>query len=221
MDETTETMTISNRSDFALWAIERAKATVAEEGGNLAISTLDQSDDEIAASANALGQAIVNALLEVFDGLMQEYGARLPFGSVPVVAALALLFRLPKDLLALLVLGSLRRTGLLPCRARSAAGGNCMLLGGNRRIDGCRRWLALDARLIDTRRRRRTPCSRCVVDRAHLLHLDVTTLLFEQRGDFLAHLLDGLTLRAAVDHRLQAVHGLVRPRDALVELFQR
>lgn len=72
MDETTETTTISNRSDFALWAIERAKAIVAEEGGNLAIATRDHGDDEIAASANALGQAIVNALLEVFDGLMEE-----------------------------------------------------------------------------------------------------------------------------------------------------
>jgi hypothetical protein len=72
MDETPETMTISNRSDFALWAIERAKVIVTEEGGNLAIATRDQGDDEIAASANALGQAIVNALLEVFDGLMQE-----------------------------------------------------------------------------------------------------------------------------------------------------
>ena len=72
MDETTETMTISNRSDFALWAIERAKAIVAEEGGNLAIATRDKGDDEVAASANALGQAIVNALLEVFHGLMDE-----------------------------------------------------------------------------------------------------------------------------------------------------
>ena len=72
MGETTETMTISNRSDFALWAIERAKAIVTEEGGNLPIATRDHVDDEIAASANALGQAIVNALLEVFDGLMQE-----------------------------------------------------------------------------------------------------------------------------------------------------
>lgn len=72
MDETTETMTISTRSDFALWAIERAKAIVAEEGGNLAIATRDQGDEEIAASANALGQAIVDALLEVFDGLMED-----------------------------------------------------------------------------------------------------------------------------------------------------
>ena len=72
MDETTETMTISNRSDFALWAIERAKAIVAEEGGNLAIANRDLGDDEVATSANALGQAIVDAPLEVFDGLMQE-----------------------------------------------------------------------------------------------------------------------------------------------------
>lgn len=72
MDETTETMTITTRSDFALWAIERAKAIVAEEGGNLAIATRDQGDEEIAASANALGQAIVDALLEVFDGLMED-----------------------------------------------------------------------------------------------------------------------------------------------------
>ncbi|WP_322886903.1 hypothetical protein [Sinorhizobium medicae] len=72
MDEQTETMTISNRSDFALWAIERAKAIVAEQGGNLAIATRDQREEEIAETANALGQAIVNALLEVFDGLVDE-----------------------------------------------------------------------------------------------------------------------------------------------------
>lgn len=72
MDEQTETMTISNRSDFALWAIERAKVIVTEQGGNLAIATRNRDDEEIAASANALGQAIVNALLEVFDGLVDE-----------------------------------------------------------------------------------------------------------------------------------------------------
>ena len=71
MHEQAET-TISNRSDFALWAIERAKAIVAEEGANLALATRDQGEDEIAASANALGQAIVDALLEVFDGLVED-----------------------------------------------------------------------------------------------------------------------------------------------------
>ncbi|MGQ3280418.1 MAG: hypothetical protein ACT6U0_17130 [Shinella sp.] len=72
MDEATETMAISNRSDFALWAIERAKAIVAEQGGNLAIATRDQGEEEIAQTANTLGQAIVDALLEVFDGLMEQ-----------------------------------------------------------------------------------------------------------------------------------------------------
>jgi hypothetical protein len=67
-----ETVTIQNRSDFAQWAIERAKAIVAEEGGNLALAVRDQGDDQIADRANALGQAITDALLEVFDGLMPD-----------------------------------------------------------------------------------------------------------------------------------------------------
>lgn len=72
MDEPTETTAISNRSDYALWAIERAKAIVAEEGGTLCLAARDQGDEQIAAAANVLGQAIVDALLEVFDGLTQE-----------------------------------------------------------------------------------------------------------------------------------------------------
>ena len=67
-----ETVTIENRSDLAQWAIERAKSIVAEEGGNLCLAARDQGDEQIATAANALGQAIVNALLEVFDGLTQE-----------------------------------------------------------------------------------------------------------------------------------------------------
>ena len=67
-----ETMAIENRSDFALWAIERARAIVAEQGGNLALAARDMSDDKIAETGNALGQAIVDALLEVFDGLLSE-----------------------------------------------------------------------------------------------------------------------------------------------------
>lgn len=65
-------MTIENRSDLAQWAIERAKAIVAEEGGNLALAARDQGDEQIAAAANALGQAIVDAMLEVFDGLTAD-----------------------------------------------------------------------------------------------------------------------------------------------------
>ena len=72
-DETiTETMAIENRSDFAQWAIERSRAIVAEQGGDLALAARDMSDDKIAEAANALGQAIVDALLEVFDGLLPD-----------------------------------------------------------------------------------------------------------------------------------------------------
>ena len=70
MDQQSEMMTISSRSDFAQWAIERAKAIVAEEGGNLALAARDGDDAPIAETANALGQAIVTALVEVFDGLV-------------------------------------------------------------------------------------------------------------------------------------------------------
>jgi hypothetical protein len=67
-----ETMAIENRSDFAQWAIERARAIVADQGGDLALAARDMSDDKIADAGNALGQAIVDALLEVFDGLLSD-----------------------------------------------------------------------------------------------------------------------------------------------------
>lgn len=67
-----DTTTIENRSDFAQWAIERASAIIADQGGNLALAARDGGNDEIAAAANALGQAIVDAMLEVFDGLLQD-----------------------------------------------------------------------------------------------------------------------------------------------------
>lgn len=67
-----ETISIENRSDFAQWAIERSRAIVADQGGNLALAARDMSDDKITETANALGQAIVDALLEVFDGLVPE-----------------------------------------------------------------------------------------------------------------------------------------------------
>ena len=68
----TETMSIESRSDFAQWAIERSRAIVAEQGGNLALAARDMSEDKIADTANLLGQAIVDALLEVFDGLVPD-----------------------------------------------------------------------------------------------------------------------------------------------------
>jgi hypothetical protein len=67
-----ETMSIKNRSDFAQWAIERSRAIVAEQGSNLALAARDMSDAKIAETANALGQAIADALLEVFDGLVPD-----------------------------------------------------------------------------------------------------------------------------------------------------
>lgn len=65
-----ETVTIDNRSDFALWAIERAKVIVSEEGTALALAARDMDDNRIGQAGNALGQAIADAMLEVFDGLM-------------------------------------------------------------------------------------------------------------------------------------------------------
>jgi len=67
-----ETVTIESRNDFAQWAIERARAIVAEQGGNLAIAARDMDEQAIAASGNALGSAIAEALLEVFDGLVPQ-----------------------------------------------------------------------------------------------------------------------------------------------------
>ncbi|KVK54244.1 hypothetical protein BCY90_16035 [Agrobacterium deltaense] len=82
---------------------------------------------------------------------------RLPFCTIVVIATLARLFCLTEDLLTLIVLGSLRGTGMLSRRAGSAAGGYCLLLGGDRRIDGCRRWLVVSAGLVNKRRRRHSP----------------------------------------------------------------
>lgn len=65
-----ETVTIDNRNDFSLWAIERAKVIVSEQGTALALAARDMGDTEIGQAGNALGQAIADAMLEVFDGLM-------------------------------------------------------------------------------------------------------------------------------------------------------
>ncbi|WP_027488113.1 hypothetical protein [Allorhizobium undicola] len=67
-----EIVTIETRTDFATWAIERARAIVAEQGGDLAVAVRDMDETQIGVAGNALGQAIVDALLEVFDGLSPE-----------------------------------------------------------------------------------------------------------------------------------------------------
>lgn len=67
-----ETVEISGRGDFALWAIERAQAILAREGADLALAARDGGEQAVAASAAALGKAISDALLEVFDGLIAD-----------------------------------------------------------------------------------------------------------------------------------------------------
>lgn len=62
---------IDNRGDFGLWAIEVAKQIVAEEGFELAKASRDGTEDEVRVAGNALGQAITNALIEVYDGLLE------------------------------------------------------------------------------------------------------------------------------------------------------
>jgi hypothetical protein len=67
-----EPIKIENRGDFALWAIEAAKQIVGEHAFELAKAARDGNDDEMRAAGNALGQAITNALLEVYDGLLED-----------------------------------------------------------------------------------------------------------------------------------------------------
>ncbi|PWE53676.1 hypothetical protein DEM27_24355 [Metarhizobium album] len=67
-----EAIRIENRGDFGQWAIEVAKQIVSEHGFELARSARDGSEDDVRAAGNALGQAITNALLEVYDGLLDN-----------------------------------------------------------------------------------------------------------------------------------------------------
>lgn len=61
---------IDNRGDFGLWAIEAAKQIVSDQGFELARAARDGTEEELRLGGNALGQAITNALLEVYDGLL-------------------------------------------------------------------------------------------------------------------------------------------------------
>ncbi|UWU19564.1 hypothetical protein N2599_36655 (plasmid) [Rhizobium sullae] len=67
-----ENVQIGSRGDFGLWAIEVAKQIVGEQGFELAKAARDGTEDELRAAGNALGQAITNVLLEVYDGLLIE-----------------------------------------------------------------------------------------------------------------------------------------------------
>ncbi|UCA45074.1 hypothetical protein [Pseudochrobactrum sp. XF203] len=65
-----ETVAIDNRSEFALWAIQRAQEIVTQQGAALAMAARDMNEEELARTAADLGSAISDALIDVFDGLM-------------------------------------------------------------------------------------------------------------------------------------------------------
>lgn len=67
-----DTIQIGNRCDFGLWAIEAAKQIVSEQGFELAKAARDGTEDDVRIAGNALGQAITNALMEVFDARLEE-----------------------------------------------------------------------------------------------------------------------------------------------------
>ncbi|MBD9651329.1 hypothetical protein M2267_004798 [Ensifer sp. KUDG1] len=65
-----ETVEISDRNDFALWAIQRAQEIVTGEGAAFAIAAQGADEEALSQTAAALGKAISEAMLEVFDGLV-------------------------------------------------------------------------------------------------------------------------------------------------------
>ncbi len=67
-----DTVTIDNRSEFALWAIQCAQDIVAREGAALALAARDMNEAELAKAASDLGTAISDALTGVFDGLVRS-----------------------------------------------------------------------------------------------------------------------------------------------------
>jgi len=63
---------VDSRDDFALWAIDRANAILTDQGSNLVTASRNGDQAQTRETAQALGQAIVDALLEAFDGLVGE-----------------------------------------------------------------------------------------------------------------------------------------------------
>jgi hypothetical protein len=67
-----ENVEINSHSEFALWAIQRAQEIVMHERSALALSARDMDEAGLQRDGAALGKAIADAMLEVFDGLMTE-----------------------------------------------------------------------------------------------------------------------------------------------------
>lgn len=64
-----DTRIIDSRDDFVQWAIDRANAILVDQGSQLATAARNGNEAHIAATAQTLGQAIVDAMLDTFDGL--------------------------------------------------------------------------------------------------------------------------------------------------------
>jgi len=67
-----ETRIIDSRNDFAQWAIDRSNAILTDQGSELATAVRNGNETLIRETARALGQAIVDALIEAFDGLTSK-----------------------------------------------------------------------------------------------------------------------------------------------------
>ncbi len=67
-----ETTEIGDRVQFAMWANARAQEILVNEGAALALAARDMNEEQVQACGLKLGAAIAEALLEVFDGLVEE-----------------------------------------------------------------------------------------------------------------------------------------------------
>ena len=67
-----DTLIINNREEFAQWAIERANSVIGEQGSALATAARSGDEAQLANAANALGQTIVDTLLDAFDCLVDD-----------------------------------------------------------------------------------------------------------------------------------------------------
>ena len=63
---------VDSRDDFAQWAIDRANAILTDQGSDLATAARTGNETQVGETAQALGQAIVDALLEAYDGLVGD-----------------------------------------------------------------------------------------------------------------------------------------------------
>ena len=67
-----DTMVINNREEFAQWAIDRANTIIVEQGSALATAARSGDEGQLSEAANALGQTIVDGLLDAFDCLVDN-----------------------------------------------------------------------------------------------------------------------------------------------------